>query len=168
MRASDLLSPGILSNSQTLRHETAHAISRGEINMGRGSEGTLEDLAAFFTNCALLTNEIITDMTPTAAQSTAAAVPATILADNIETSTVTFTIKNDEGTGLAQIPISVVATGTAVGAVLSPLTGVTNGAGVFAVTVRGPGEGTVILTATVATRGVSFTEAATVTLDNTP
>lgn len=132
--------------------------------MDRGSEGTLEDLAAFFTNCALVVNEIITDMTPTAAQSDAVAVPDSIAADNTAVSTVTFTIKNDEGTGLARVPISVVSTGTATGEVLSALTGYTDSLGKFVVTVKGPSAGTVILTATVNFRGASFTEAATVTL----
>ena len=48
MRASDLLSPGLLANGQTLRHAAAHAISRAQINADRGSLSTAADLMAFF------------------------------------------------------------------------------------------------------------------------
>lgn len=48
MRASDLLSPGLLANGQTLRHAAAHAISRAQINAARGSLSTTADLMAFF------------------------------------------------------------------------------------------------------------------------
>lgn len=48
MRASDLLSPGILSNGQTLRHQAAHAISRAEINAANGNVDTAERLLLFF------------------------------------------------------------------------------------------------------------------------
>ena len=45
MRASDLPTPGILSNGQTLRHQTAIAISRAEINADRSATSdTAENL----------------------------------------------------------------------------------------------------------------------------
>lgn len=48
MRASDLLSPGLLANGQALRHAAAHAISRAQINADRGSLSTAADLLSFF------------------------------------------------------------------------------------------------------------------------
>lgn len=48
MRASDLLSPGQLASSQTLRHTVAHAISRAQINASHGNLETAERLMAFF------------------------------------------------------------------------------------------------------------------------
>lgn len=60
MRASDLPTPGILSNGQTLRHETAHAISRAEINADRSvTSDTAEQLRLFFEDCARKANDII-------------------------------------------------------------------------------------------------------------
>ncbi|QPB11251.1 hypothetical protein [Providencia phage PSTNGR1] len=60
MRASDLPTPGILSNGQTLRHETAHAISRAEINADRSeTSDTAEQLRLFFEDCALICQTII-------------------------------------------------------------------------------------------------------------
>lgn len=53
MRASELPSPGILSNGQTLRHAAAHAISRAEINHDRSPDAdTAVQLLAFFNACA--------------------------------------------------------------------------------------------------------------------
>lgn len=53
MRVTDLPSPGILSNGQTLRHQTAHAISRAEINLQRSENSdTAENLRLFFEDCA--------------------------------------------------------------------------------------------------------------------
>jgi hypothetical protein len=164
MRASDLLSPGILSNGQTLRHESAHAISRGEINIGRNNPDTLAALATYFADAAARCSATIAAATPDAAESSAAALPTTIVNDGVAESVVTFTILNEDQEPVARVPISVVSTGTAVGEVLSALTGYTNGAGEFEVTVSGTGAGTVILTASVNWLGASFTEAATVTL----
>lgn len=165
MRASDLLSPGVLSNGQTLRHESAHAISRGEINIGRNNATTLSALAAYFTDAALHCNTVIADSTPSAATSTAVAVPTNIDNDGVETSTVTFTILNADSGPAPRIPVTVVVTGTAVAPVVSALSGYTDGSGVFAVTVKGTGLGTVILTASIDWLGASFTEAATVTIE---
>lgn len=53
MRASDLPSPGVLSNGQTLRHAAAHAISRAEINAARSPDSeTAAELLIFFNACA--------------------------------------------------------------------------------------------------------------------
>lgn len=161
MRASDLLSPGVLSNGQSLRHESAHAISRGEINIGRNNATTLTALAAYFTDAAARCNEVIADATPTAATSTAVAVPDAAAAGAL--STFTFTLLNDESGPVARVPVTVVRTGTATGGTVSALTGFTNGAGEFVVTVTGTIAGTVILTASVDWLGASFTEAATCT-----
>lgn len=161
MRASDLLSPGILSNGQTLRHETAHAISRGEINIGRNNASTLTALAAYFTDAAAHCNEVIADATPTALTSTAAAVPDAAAAGAL--STFTFTILNDESGPVSRVPITVARTGTATGGTVSALTGFTDGDGKFVVTVSGTTAGTVILTATVNWLSANFTEAATCT-----
>ena len=51
MRASDLPTPGILSNGQSLRHAAAHAISRAQIN-GEHSPDTALALKQFFEACA--------------------------------------------------------------------------------------------------------------------
>lgn len=57
MRASDLPSPGALSNGQTLRHEAAHAISRAQINRDLYYESTTGPiLAGFFMACAFAAN----------------------------------------------------------------------------------------------------------------
>lgn len=53
MRASELPSPGQLSNSQTLRHAAAHAISRAEINADLSPDSdTAAQLLIFFNACA--------------------------------------------------------------------------------------------------------------------
>lgn len=165
MRASDLLSPGVLSNGQTLRHESAHAISRGEINIGRNNAETLTTLAAYFTDAALHCNTVVADSTPSATTSTAVAVPTNIDNDGVETSIVTFTILNADSGPVSRVPLSVAVTGTSVDPVTSALTGYTDGSGVFTVTVSGTGLGTVILTASIDWLGASFTEAATVTIE---
>lgn len=59
MRASDLPSPGVLSNSQNLRHTAAHAISRAEINAGLGTLGTAAQLSAFFAACKAAVDELL-------------------------------------------------------------------------------------------------------------
>lgn len=48
MRASELLSPGTLSNAQRLRHTVAHAISRAQINADLGNTDTAARLLTFF------------------------------------------------------------------------------------------------------------------------
>lgn len=63
MRASDLPSPGLLSNSQTLRHAAAHAISRADINAQRSpTSDTATNLFTFFTACAAACTAIIDEM----------------------------------------------------------------------------------------------------------
>lgn len=60
MIASELPSPGLLANGQTLRHQTAHAISRAEINLDRSpTSDTAERLRLFFEDCARKANDII-------------------------------------------------------------------------------------------------------------
>jgi len=62
MRASDLPTPGILSNGQTLRHQTAIAISRAEINADRSeTSDTAENLRLFFEDCARHCQTILDD-----------------------------------------------------------------------------------------------------------
>jgi hypothetical protein len=164
MRASDLLSPGVLSNGQTLRHETAHAISRGEINIGRNNADTLTALATYFADAAAKCTATISAATPDETESSAAALPTTIDDDGVDESVVTFTILNEDQDPVSRVPVTVVVTGTAVDPVVSALAGYTNGDGEFVVTVSGVGTGTVILTATIEWLGADFTEAATVTI----
>lgn len=164
MRASDLLSPGVLSNGQTLRHESAHAISRGEINIGRNNPDTLAELATYFADAAAKCTAVITASTPDALTSSALAVPDAIAADGVAESVVTFTVLNEDSGPVARVPMTVVVTGTAVGPVVSPLSGYTDGAGEFVVTVSGAAAGTVILTATVDWLGASFALTDTITL----
>lgn len=53
MRASDLPTPGVLSNGQTLRHAAAHAISRAEINAANSPDSdTAAQLIVFFNACS--------------------------------------------------------------------------------------------------------------------
>ena len=60
MRASDLPSPGVLSNSQTLRHAAAHAISRAQINAAQSPDSdTAAELLIFFNACAAACSELI-------------------------------------------------------------------------------------------------------------
>lgn len=60
MRVADLPSPGILSNSQTLRHAAAHAISRAEINAAQSPDSdTAAQLLIFFNACAAACTAII-------------------------------------------------------------------------------------------------------------
>lgn len=60
MRASELPSPGVLSNGQTLRHAAAHAISRAEINVQRSPDSdTAAQLLIFFNACAAACQEIV-------------------------------------------------------------------------------------------------------------
>lgn len=62
MIASNLPSPGILNNSQALRHEAAHAISRAEINAQLSPDSdTAADLLVFFNACAAACTAIIED-----------------------------------------------------------------------------------------------------------
>lgn len=164
MRASDLLSPGILSNGQTLRHETAHAISRGEINIGRNNADTLAALATYFADAAAKCSATILAATPDETESIVGAVPTSIASGGVEESVVTFVILNESTDPVPRVPVSVVVTGTAVDPVVSALTGYTDGDGKFVVTVSGEAAGTVILTATIDWLGASFTKVATVTL----
>jgi len=164
MRASNLLTPGVLSNGQTLRHETAHAISRGEINIGRNNADTLATLATYFADCAAQCTATIAASTPDELASSALAVPDAIAADGVAESVVTFTVLNEDTDPAPRIPITVVVTGTSVDPVVSPLTGYTDGAGEFVVTVSGDSAGTVILTVTVDWLGASFVLTDTITL----
>lgn len=60
MLASDLPSPGVLSNSQQLRHAAAHAISRAQINADQSPDSdTAAELFVFFTACAAACTEVI-------------------------------------------------------------------------------------------------------------
>lgn len=60
MRASELPTPGILSNGQTLRHAAAHAISRAQINADRSPDSdTAAQLLVFFNACAAACSELL-------------------------------------------------------------------------------------------------------------
>lgn len=60
MRASDLPTPGLLSNGQTLRHTAAHAISRAQINSDRSPDSdTAVQLLEFFSACATRCGELL-------------------------------------------------------------------------------------------------------------
>lgn len=60
MRATELPSPGLLSNSQTLRHVAAHAISRAQINADLSPDSdTAAELLVFFNACAAACSALI-------------------------------------------------------------------------------------------------------------
>lgn len=64
MLASNLPSPGVLSNGQTLRHASAHAISRAEINAGNSPDSdTAAQLLIFFNACAAACSAVMEDPT---------------------------------------------------------------------------------------------------------
>lgn len=161
MRADTLKSPGT-RNGQTLRHESANAISKAEIAAGRGSLGTAVDLAAFFTDCASKLSTQVTAAQPNTAQTTAVAAPSTGAAGILVTHT--FTIKNAAGAPLSGLDVTVARTGTATGGTVSALSGVTNALGQFVVTTTGTIAGTIIHTITCTYAGATAVKAATATL----
>lgn len=60
MRADQLLSPGVLSNSQTLRHELAKAISYGQIQYDLSQDSdALAVLATFLADALAQVNAYI-------------------------------------------------------------------------------------------------------------
>jgi hypothetical protein len=155
MKADTLLSPGLLSNGQTLRHQVAHAISNVEVVCGLpGNRSSALALSAFLTDAASKLATLVAEGLVTTAQSTALAVPDTGTL-NVTDSVFTFTFENAVGNPVAGLDVTVVRTGTSTGGTLSALTGVTNALGQFVVTVDGVGTtaGTLILTATVANPG---------------
>lgn len=166
MLASNLPTPGVLSNSQRLRHEAAHAISRVEINAQQSGEGSAETLATFFTACAAACVTAVEATQPLTAESTALFVADAGTAGADVDYVFTATIKNTEGDPIYNVPVTVVRTGTATGGVETALTGVTNGAGQFVVTFNGDTAvaGTVIYTATATKNGESAVVADTLTL----
>lgn len=162
MRADQLLSPGVLSNGQSLRHESAHAISRAEINLSNGVPSTATDLKAYFTACA-------DAITAAEAAAKATSADSTLVADDLTAALaqvvlVTFTAENAAGQPLANIPVtfSFDPTSTATGRTMSVLSGVTGSAGQLTTQVAASGAGNMVVDADVSFLGVTFNKTLTV------
>lgn len=163
MRADQLKSPGVLANGQTLRHQSAHAISRAELNLAMGGIDTSNKLQEFFQDCIDKLTAAEAAYTPTAAQTTSSVDDATA-ALNQE---VTFTVlvKNAAGTALAGVPIlfSFDPTSTAAGRVFTTPVSVVSGAGgVASVKCKATGAGNMVLDADISFNGATVNETATV------
>lgn len=164
MRADQLKSPGILSNGQTLRHQTAHAISRAETNLGHGAGDAAAKLIAFFDDCSAKVAAAVTASTPTAAQTTIAIDDNTLTVG--QEATVTLTVKNSADQVLNNVPVvwSLDAASTAAGRSIVSKQDVTSNGGVATCVVKSTDTGTILVDADIAFLGATFNETVTATV----
>jgi hypothetical protein len=163
MRASSLASPGRLRSAQAVRRELAWLISQAEIAVAKGQtpEAAFVDIRAFIASATAA----ITVIAPTYAMTATTPSPASILANNTATSSVTFNVKSN-GVNLVGATVNFTKGGaTAATNTLSVASGVTDASGNVTVTLKGSvaGIGTIIGT-TVNTGATVVTTSTNITL----
>ncbi|WYW03866.1 hypothetical protein Pori2_00046 [Pseudomonas phage vB_PpuP-Pori-2] len=144
MRASQLAQPGRLRNAQDVRRSLAWLISQAEIAVARGQtpEAAFADIRAFISSASSYINTAAPVYTITAT----APSPASILANNTATSSVTFNVKRN-GVNMQSATVLFTKGGAqAATNTLSVASGVTDASGNVTVTLKGSaaGVGTVI------------------------
>lgn len=162
-KASQFASPGRLRSAQAVRREVAWLLSQCEIAVAKGQtpEAAFASVRAFIDDV----DAYIATAAPTYALTAGAPSPASILANNTATSSVTFNLKRN-GVNLAGATVNFTKGGaTAATNTLSVASGVTDASGNVTVTLKGSvaGVGTIIATST-NTGAVSTVTSANITL----
>lgn len=148
-KASQFASPGRLRSAQAVRREVAWLLSQAEIAVAKGQtpEAAFESIRAFIADV----NTYVNTAAPVYGLTVGAGpTPASILADNTATSSVTFNLKAN-GVNLAGATVNFTKGGPqAATNTLSVASGVTDASGNVTVTLKGSaaGTGTVIATST--------------------
>lgn len=157
-RASQFASPGRLRSAQAVRREVAWLLSQAEIAVAKGqtAEAAFTDIRAFISSV----NSYVNAAAPVYGLTVGAGpTPASILANNTATASVTFNLKAN-GVNLAGATVLFTKGGaTAATNTLSVASGVTDASGNVTVTLKGSaaGIGTIIATSTNTGATVSVT-----------
>jgi len=140
-KASQFASPGRLRSAQAVRREVAWLLSQAEIAVAKGQtpEAAFEAIRAFIADV----NTYVNTAAPVYAIAAGAPSPASILANNTATSSVTFNVKSN-GVNLVGATVNFTKSGAqAATCTLNVASGVTDASGNVTVTIKGTVAGSV-------------------------